>query len=85
MPKKFKINKQEDLDRLLNIVEKIDLNDEFIDALESEQEGLDSDATSIDSDEVEPFDNENDQMNDEMVLQNTYFSRLIFLDGSTIN
>ena len=52
MPKKFKINKQEDLDRLLNTLEEIDLNDEYIDELESEQEGLDFDATSIDSDEV---------------------------------
>ena len=60
MLKKFKINKQEDLDRLLNTLEEIDLNDEFIDDLESEQEGLDSDATSIDSNEVEPFDNEDD-------------------------
>ena len=66
MPKKFKINKQEDIDRLLNTLEEIDLNDEFIDDLEFEQKGLDSDATSIDSDEVEPFDNEDDQMNDEM-------------------
>ena len=71
MPKKFQINKQEDLDRLLNTLEKIDLNDEFINDLESEQEGLDSDATSIDSNEVEPFDNEDDQMNDKMVVQNT--------------
>ena len=71
MPKKFQINKQEDLDRLLNTLEEIDLNDEFIDDLESEQEGLDSDATSIDSDEVEPFDNEDNQMNDEMEVQNT--------------
>ena len=71
MPKKFKINKQEDLDRLLNTLEEIDLNDEYIDELESEQEGLDSDATFIDSDEVEPFDNEDDQMNDELVVQNT--------------
>ena len=37
MPKKFEINKQEDLDRLLNTLEEIDLNDEFIDDLESEQ------------------------------------------------
>ena len=71
MPKKFKINKQEDLDMLLNTLEEIDLNDEFIDDLESEQEGLDSDATSIYSDEVEIFDNENDQMDDEMEVQNT--------------
>ena len=48
-----------------------DLNDEFIDDLESEQEGLDSDATSIDSNEVELFDDEGDQMNDEMEVQNT--------------
>ena len=52
MPKKFKINKQENLDRLLNTLEEIDLNDKFIDDLESEQEGLDSDATSIDSNEL---------------------------------
>ena len=71
MPKKFKINKQEDLDRLLNTLEEIDLNDEFIDDLESEQEGLDSYATSIDSDGVELFDNEDHQMNDAMEVQNT--------------
>ena len=65
MPKKFKINKQKDLDRLLNALEEIDLNDQFIDDLESEQEGLDSDVTFIDSDKVELFDNEDDQMNDE--------------------
>ena len=52
MPKKFKINKQDDLDKLLNTLEEIDLNDEFIDDLESEQEGLDSDTTSIESDEI---------------------------------
>ena len=71
MPKKFKINKQEDLDRLLNTLEEIDLNDIFIDDLESEQEGLDSDATSIDSDEVELFDNEDHQMNNAMEAENT--------------
>ena len=71
MPKKFKINKQEDLYRLLNTLEEIDLNDEFIDDLELEQEGLDSDATSIDSNAVELFDNEDHQMNDAMEAQNT--------------
>ena len=53
MPKKCKINKQKDLDRLVNTLEKIDLNNEFIVDLESKQEGLDSDATFIDSDGVE--------------------------------
>ena len=85
MPKTFKINKQEDLDRLLNTLEEIDLNNEFIHDLESEQEGLDSDATSIDSDEVESFDNEDDQMNDEMVVQNTSQSSSSWTDQPQID
>ena len=85
MPKKFKINKQEDLDRLLNTLEEIDLNDEFIDDLESEQERLDSDATSIDSSEVEPFDNEDDQMNDEIEVQNTSQDSSSWTDQSQID
>ena len=71
MPKKFKINNQKDLDRLLNTLEEIDLNDKFIDDLKSEQGGLDFDATSIDTDKVKPFDNKDDQINDKMVVQNT--------------
>ena len=85
MPKKSKINKQEDLDRLLNTLEEIDVNDEFIDDLESEQEGLDSDATSIDSDGVELFDNEDHQMNDEMEAQNTSQNSSFWTDQPQID
>ena len=53
MSKKFRINKQEDLERLLNTLDEFDLNDDFLDDIESEQEELDSDATSIDSDDGE--------------------------------
>lgn len=87
MLRKFILNKQEYIDRLLNTLEKIDLDDEFIKDLETEQEMLNSDAKSIDSDEGELLndDNDDDQMDDQMEVQSPSQDHSAWIDQPQID